>query len=246
MTGKTWIVFIGLVVVLFGGLIWMSRSKDIDTASIDPFTVQAASEGNGNIADHTEGNPNAKVVIIEYADYQCPGCTVAAPAIREAVEKNKDNVLFIYRNFPLTSLHPNARAAAATAEAAGLQGKFWEMHDLLFSKKSEWAEASVDTRGDYFAGYAESLGLNVDQFKTDIGSDAVAKKIDYDTAIAKKQNLTGTPSIFVNGEATNYRVKDGKRVADSDTSANYVWSTAETFEEYAIKPALEKANASSN
>lgn len=246
MTGKTWIIFAGLIVVLFGGLIWMSRSQQLNVDGVDVFAVQAASESNGNIADHTEGNPNAKVVIIEYADYQCPGCNAAAPAIRDAVAKNKDDVLLVYRNFPLPTLHPNARAASAAAEAAGLQGKFWEMHDLLFENKSEWAEASVDTRDDYFAGYAESLGLNVDQFKTDVSSDNVTKKIDYDTALAKKQGLSGTPSIFVNKELVNYQIKDGKRVDTYESGLSYVWSTADLFETYAIKPAIETANGSSN
>lgn len=242
MTGKTWLIFAGVIVVLFGGLIWMSQSSRVDVSGVDAFAVQTASSDNGKIADHTEGNPDAKVVILEYADYQCPGCNAAASAIRETLAKYSDDVLLIYRNFPLPSLHPNARSASAAAEAAGLQDRFWEMHDMLFDKKDEWANASVDSRTAYFVSYAETLGLDTDQFTADMNSDQVAKKIDYDTAIAKQQGLTGTPSIFINGEKVDYQIKDGVRIDTYDKNASYVWSSAELFEEYAVKPAIEDAN----
>ncbi len=99
---------------------------------------KTATNDNGNIADHEFGGADAKVTIIEYGDYQCPACGTAAPVMREVSHQYKDKgVSMIFRNFPLTTIHPNALAAASAAEAAGLQNKFWEMHDKLYATQSE-------------------------------------------------------------------------------------------------------------
>ncbi len=242
--GRTsWIVFIGLCVVALGGLIFVSRGSQVNVDTVDQNKIQAASADNGNIADHEEGSGEPVVTIIEYGDYQCPGCGTAAPVIRQVVSDYADKgVKLIFRNFPLTTIHPNALAAASAAEAAGLQGKFWEMHDLLYKNQSAWENLSGTDRTNIFVGYAVSLGLDSDQFTNDLTSDAVSKKISYDTALAQKAGAQGTPTIIVNGQSySDIRVEDGKATATGSSSSPFVWSSAENFENYVIKPLLEEA-----
>src|SRR5690606_20420980 len=125
----------------------------------DTNTIQAAEERNGQIGDNVLGNPDAKVVIFEYGDYQCPGCASAAPILDEVTQKYSDNVALVYRHFPLSTIHPNARAAAAAAEAAGLQDKYWQMHNKLYASQNEWGNLSGAQRTDMFEVYARELGL---------------------------------------------------------------------------------------
>ncbi len=203
MNGKTWGIFIVIVIAIVSGMIYMSMQDKLDLSDIDK---QAASEiftaegRNGNIGDHVFGNKDAKVLIIEYGDYQCPGCATTAPVVRAVAKKYEDSTALIFRNWPIPSLHPNGRAASAAAEAAGLQGKIWEMHDLLFATQKSWQSASVSERSTLFADYASQIGINVDKFNKDSASEAVAKKIDFDTALGKIKGVTGTPALFVNGK----------------------------------------------
>lgn len=203
MDKKSWIIFGAIVIAVLSGMVMMSMQKKTDIEDITSEKLaetMSAEERNGNIADHTFGNSNAKVIVIEYADYQCPGCGTASPKMKELAEKYKDNMLLIFRNFPIASSHPNARAASATAEAAGLQGKFWEMHQLLFVSQNEWSKANATDRDKVFQSYAERLGLDVNKLKTDIASESVKKKIDFDLALGRKQKVNATPSFYINGK----------------------------------------------
>lgn len=244
MTKKTWIVFVVICIAILGGLVWMSKSKQVNVDTIDILAIQGASEQNGNIADHVFGNKDAKVRIIEYGDFQCPGCGRAYPILKAVSEKYKDDVAFIFRNFPLP-IHGNARAAAAAAEAAGLQGKYWEMHDKLYSAQNEWSELSGSMRLDIFAGYAETLGVDRAKFLTDIEDGQLEKKINFDKALGAKAGVTGTPSIFVNGKAADQSVKDDKLVAGNRTDP-LVWSDQTLFEKYILIPALKEAGVSTD
>jgi protein-disulfide isomerase len=229
---------------VLGGLVLLSRGAQLNVDNVNVEQHQDASADSGNIADHVFGDPSAPVTVIEYGDYQCPGCGSAAPVLKEVSEKYKDKgVAFIFRNFPLSTIHPNALAAASAAEAAGLQGKFWEMHNKLYDNQAAWENLSSSDRTNLFVNYAGSLGIDTEKFKTDITSDAVSKKIEYDTALGKKAGVQGTPTIYVNGElVSDTRIKDGKKAPANDTSSPFVWSTAENFTKYVIEPALKKAN----
>jgi protein-disulfide isomerase len=200
---KAWIIFAVVCIVVLGGLVYLSGKNKVDVSSVDTNKIQAASEQSGNIADHVFGKKDSKVVIIEYGDYQCPGCGAAYPNLKQVTEKYKGQIAFIFRNFPLASLHPNARAAAAAAEAAGLQGKYWEMHNNLYAGQDEWKDLDTSKRGDFFVNYASTLGLNTDKFKTDMASAQVNQKISYDQAIGKKVGVNATPSIYLNGKEVN-------------------------------------------
>ncbi len=220
MNTKTWIIFGAVCIALFGGLIAYSRSQQttIDTASIDANSIIAASAENGKIADHVEGNATSPVRLIEYGDFQCPSCSAAHPGIKKIMEDYGDKIAFVFRNFPLTSIHPNAFAAATAAESAGLQGKYWEMHNILFENQNEWSSLSPEQRTGRFITLAQQAGVtNVDTFKADLSSKRVADKIKFDQALGKSQNVTGTPAFFLDGEKINTDIS-GKLV-QGDTKA---------------------------
>ncbi|MEX1051771.1 MAG: thioredoxin domain-containing protein [Patescibacteria group bacterium] len=143
------------------------------------------------------GSDSAIVKIVEFGDFQCPACRAAAAPLKQAYGNNQVNVQLIYRHIPLP-IHPNADEAAQAAEAAGLQGKFWEMYDLLFAEQDSWStladpKAQLET-------YAQSLGLDLDKFRSDYGSSAVADAIARDKDASDQAGVSSTPTFFINGE----------------------------------------------
>ena len=241
MSAKTWIVFAVLCLGLLGGLIMINQQNRVDVSNINASEVQQASKDNGKIADNTFGNAKSKVTIIEYGDYQCPGCADAAPVLQQISEKYKDDIAFVFRNLPLPSIHPNARAAAAAAEAAGLQGKFWPMHDQLYNSQDAWSQLNSTERTAMFKSYVEGLGLDAEQWEKDLTSSRVAAKIDYDSSIARKLGVTGTPTIYINNQPVDQYSKDGKIVGKEVEGAGPVWGSVEDFEKLILIPAMEKA-----
>jgi len=228
-----------------GGLIFLSNKDKVNVDNVTTGVVQAASTQTGNIADHVFGNAKSKVVMIEYGDFQCPGCGSAYPIITPLTEKYKDQIAFIFRNFPLTQLHPNAMTAAAAAEAAGLQGKYWEMHNKLYENQSAWSSLSTNTRVDFFVSYAKSLGLNTTTFQSDLTGTAISQKIGYDQALGRKDGVTGTPTFFFDGKQTSQYVLNGKIVSADTSGANPIWADASAFEKLIILPALKAHNIAS-
>lgn len=205
MNKKSWIIFSIIVVAIVGGMVYISTQNRLNVSDINTDqlnTTIGAESRNGDIADHEIGSKSPKVTIIEYADYQCPGCSAAAPKTKALAEKYKDHVRLIFRNFPIASSHPNARAAAAVAEAAGLQEKFWEMNELLYANQDAWKSANITERDNIFKSYAEQLKLNIDQYKIDVASNKVKNKIDFDMALGRKHGVAATPTFYVNGKNT--------------------------------------------
>lgn len=202
MNTVRWIIFSAIVVLVLGGLIVYSRlnSTSIDVSGVDANSIVAASDQNGNIGDHVYNDTESSVILVEYGDFQCPGCASAHPNVKTLLESYGDKISFVFRNFPLTSIHPNARAAASAAEAAGLQGSYWEMHDLLYDNQTSWQNASVDERLNVFKAYAQEIGLDLAQFETDLASTNVSNKISFDVALGTSQGVDSTPSFFLNGE----------------------------------------------
>jgi protein-disulfide isomerase len=147
--------------------------------------------------DKYQGDPKAKNVFIEYADYQCPGCASYSPILKPISTDFKDTV-FVFRYFPLVQIHKNATEAAVAAESAGAQGKYWEMHDILFAKQGEWENLNAPL--ETFAAYAKSVGVeNIDQFKNDVTSKKFVPAVQNGYNQAMGLNLPGTPSFFFNG-----------------------------------------------
>lgn len=243
MSKKAWIIFVAVVVVLFGGAVYLSNKDkvSIDTSHIDTTKVVSASAQSGNIGDHVFGQPNSKVVLVQYGDFQCPGCGAAYPNIKQLITKYQGQITFIFRNFPLTTLHPNALAAAGVAEAAGLQGKYWQMHDALYENQNNWNTLSVDQRTQYFESLATQLGLNLTKFRTDVASAAVSQKIAFDQQLGNKDGVQGTPTFILNGKTLNQYVLNGKIVDPNTAGASPIWGSEQALDTLVIQPALKEA-----
>ncbi len=147
--------------------------------------------------DITKGNKDAKIVLIEYSDFQCPACGYYYPIAKQLTEEYKDKILFAYRFFPLRQIHQNAMSSSQAAYAAHLQGKFWEMHDMLFESQKDWSESS-DAK-DIFISYAKKLNLNEEQFKKDMESDEALKVINNQYSAGAQAGINSTPTFFLNG-----------------------------------------------
>lgn len=199
MNKTRWIIFIVVTIGALASLVIFSDNSKINVEKTEVNIVQTASKQNGNIADHIFGKVGSKVTLIEYGDYQCPGCGSINPSIVAVAEQYKDQLQFIFRNFPLTDAHPNAKAAAAAAEAAGLQNKFWEMHNKIYANQSDWENLSGTERTNIFVKYATDFDLDSSKFKNDMSSVAVNNKINYDKAIGIKAEVDSTPSYYLNG-----------------------------------------------
>ena len=216
MSTRTWIIFAAICVVLFGGLVLWSGRDRVDVSNVDTNKIQAGSEDSGNIGDNVFGNKTSKVMLVEYGDFQCPGCGSAHPTVKALSEKYKDQLAFVFRNFPLTQIHPNARAAAAAAEAAGKQGKYWEMHNLLYESQDEWSSASNKDRVNLFSGYAAQVGLNKDDFMKalDEQTDSINKKINFDVALGRKLGVSATPTFYLNGKQLKSEEYNGQEALE--------------------------------
>lgn len=151
--------------------------------------------------DHAQGNDNADLTIVEYGDYQCPYCGAAYPVLKELMKEFKGQVKFVFRNFPLSEMHPYARPAAIAAEAADLQGKFWEMHDVIYENQQSLNE-------NFLFQLAKKIGLNLSQFKEDIQKPELEKKVDSDFESGIISGVNGTPSFFINGNKFNGGAED--------------------------------------
>jgi protein-disulfide isomerase len=141
--------------------------------------------------DHLKGSPTASVTLVEYGDYQCPYCGAAHPIVKEVQRLMGDDLLFAFRHFPLTQVHPYAGIAAEAAEAAGAQGRFWEMHDELFEHQDRLAPPDL-------LGHAEALGLDVDRFAEELESHAHEPRVREDFMSGIRSGVNGTPTFFIN------------------------------------------------
>jgi len=153
---------------------------------------------------HTMGPVTAPVKLEEFGDFECPPCGQFHPVLKKMHEEFGDRLLVTFREFPLTAMHPHAVSAASAAEAAGLQGKFWEMHHMLYDNQKTWHE-QFDVRPT-FEGYAKQIGIDVERFKREINSDLVARRITEDGKRARSLNVGGTPTLFMNGREMPFEI----------------------------------------
>jgi protein-disulfide isomerase len=163
-----------------------------------PLPEVAAQPIEINDSDWIEGPKEAQVTLLEYGDFQCPACGNYYPLVKKLHEEYPENLRVIFRNFPLVSIHPNAMTAAKAAEAAGKQGKFWEMHDKLFENQTDWSDER-DPK-DKFIGYANDIGLNEEQFVSDMDSSEVQDKINNDMLSGNTLGVNSTPTFYLNGK----------------------------------------------
>lgn len=191
MSKSFWGVIV-LIVLVFGGIMALGGKKTDDGGAVK----------KAGLTQHVQGAGTAGVTLIEYGDYECPYCQAYYPTIKQIQAEYGDKLKFQFRNYPLTNLHQNAFAAARAAEAADLQGKFWEMHDMLYESANYFVWTKSGSAVENFNQYAEKLGLNVAQFKKDFASSLVNDRINADLAAGTKLKLTGTPSFILNGKKT--------------------------------------------
>ncbi len=152
-----------------------------------------------NAEDHVLGNRDANVVLVEYSDFQCPFCARTYPIVKQLADMYPDDqVATVFRHFPLDQIHGNARLAAQASEAAAMQGKFWEYHDMLFNTQPQWSE--LDNPEEFFVSLANSLGLNTEQFTSDMKSNAAETAVIQDVASGNASGVQGTPSFYLNGQ----------------------------------------------
>jgi protein-disulfide isomerase len=158
----------------------------------------AAETSAGNI--HASGNPNAPVVLEEFGDFQCPPCAMLSEPINQFEKDYRPNLRVVYHNFPL-AVHAHAREAALVAEAAGLQGRFWEMHDLLYREQAIWSKA-MDVR-TLFNSYAGMLNLDVERFNRDMDGEQVSERVMADQKQGASLGVRNTPTIFINNRTVD-------------------------------------------
>ena len=190
---KRFFAVIAVIVAVFVGVAVVTNHKKDDTAKND---TTSASQGTS----HSKGSNDAKVTLIEYGDYQCPACEQYYPIINQVLDAYGDKVKFEFRNYPLTNMHPNAYAAARAAEAASLQNKFWEMHDMLYDSINWQTWTVANNPQTNFNSYAQTLGLDVAKFQSDFSSSKVNDLIRADMAKGDAIKITATPTFVLNGK----------------------------------------------
>jgi protein-disulfide isomerase len=206
---KRTLPFIIILVVLgaaVGSALYFTRSTP-GSNSASPSPTNSSAPANapqpmltgvaGADPPHTQGSPNAPARLEEFGDFQCPPCGLFHPILKQMQSEFGDKLQVTFREFPLTPAHQHAVAAASAAEAAGMQGKFWEMHDLIYEHQNDWKD-KFDVR-PIFEGYATQIGLNLDRFRQDITSEAVAQRIFLDGKRGHSMGVKGTPTVFLNG-----------------------------------------------
>jgi protein-disulfide isomerase len=162
-----------------------------------PASNETAVTEPGATPPHTHGPADAAVTLEEFGDFECPPCGMLHPVLQSMEKEFGPRLRIVFREFPLVPAHVHALAAARTAEAAGLQGKFWEMHDLLYENQKTWHDA-FDAR-PIFEDYAKRIGLDMEKFRSDSLGETVAQRIFLDGKRARSLGVTGTPTVFMNG-----------------------------------------------
>lgn len=201
-------LFIGLILiitVLLGFNYWQSSKSEAPTGE-----VPAVANNIIRVTDHIIGKRNASVVLVEYADLQCPACKAFEPILTKiAAEYANDNFAYVFRYFPLVDIHSHAMLAAQYNEAAGNQGKFWEMNHMLYDKQVEWADA-LDAESK-IKGYASQIGLDVNKLSADANSKEIINKINASLAESNKIGLKSTPSLLLNGTKITVKSEEDLR-----------------------------------
>ena len=226
------IIIVAVLAVIGVGafLVIDGNNNATDYTKYDFYSVIAPDKHNGEIGDHVKGDPEAPVLIFEYADFQCPGCASINPRVNKTIEQLGGKLAVVYRSF-LLSYHQNGTAAASAAEAAGLQGYWKEYADKLFLKQSEWEYASSSDRAELFNKYFEEVTDgkgDLEKFNKDIASDQVSKKINFDMGIGKRMDIGGTPAFYIDGQLIAWN-KEGSLNINGKTIS---WDSARNGDDF--------------
>jgi len=211
-TTKRVIMWVCIIVVL-GLIVWGMYAAVKGGPATPTGPVPGVNEVTSD--DHVFGKADAAITLVEYGDFQCPACGAYYPIVKQVKGAYQDTIRIVFRGFPLPQ-HQNARLGARAAEAASVQGKFWEMHDQLYEHQSDWSELSDAKARAKLEGYAKDIGLNVEQFKTDIDASGAKAKVDKDQASGVKAGVNSTPTFFLNGSKIDARSYDDfKKLLDA-------------------------------
>jgi protein-disulfide isomerase len=208
------LIILAVLVVAVGSILYLTRSKTATTPTSGNQSATTTASPNSTLkparqgvpgADppHTMGPPTAPVRIEEFGDFECPPCGLFHPILKQMHEEFGDKLHITFREYPLAN-HDHALPAASAAEAAGLQGKFWEMHALIFEHQNEW-KVAFDVR-PIFEGYAKQIGLDVERYKRDVNSDRVEQRIFLDGKRAHSMGVTSTPTVFINDKEVPFQL----------------------------------------
>ncbi len=184
------------VALLFGSIFFLSKSSESGPSASVTIPPE---QRNLIVRDDSwkTSSTSAKVTIVEFSDFQCPACAAAFPVVKKVELDYGNNINFVYRHFPLPQ-HKNGFKAALAAEAAGVQGKFWEMHDKLFENQDTWGE--LDNPADTFTGYAKDLGLETAKFGQDMNDKKLSDKVNRDQADGTTLGVNSTPTFIINNQ----------------------------------------------
>lgn len=194
-----------LFLVLFVGTIVVAKNKNKplengETSFTQPGHTRVLNAKGEDAPSSTTAAANV-ITIMEYADIQCPACRAYHPIVKEVLKAYPEQVKLVFKHFPLTAIHPNAMSAAIHAEAAGKQNKYFELVDLMYEKQGEWS--GLPNPDAKFEEYAQSLKLDIEQFKKDVGDAAIAKKVEDERNEGIKNGVSGTPTFFMNNKRIN-------------------------------------------
>lgn len=191
------IVFVALVTGIAGAWLYHAKMRPNSSAATTGVgAVSKSDQGTESDSDHVRGSANAPATLEIYGDFQCPSCARTSAFVDDLQRDYGPRLRVIFREFPL-AMHQHALAAAMAAEAAGLQGHFWEMHDMLYQYQEVWSKSS--NPGRFFNVYAQSLGLDGDRFNADAKSDSTKGRIIAEGDAGLARGVRNTPTIFVNG-----------------------------------------------
>jgi protein-disulfide isomerase len=196
---KRFLPFIIIAAVMIAAVLvtWMLVRTSRQTNS-NPKTRATGAEPLGATPPHIRGNPDAPVTLEEFADFQCPSCGLYYGELKKIEEEFGTRLRVIFREYPLYPKHEHSVLAAQAAEAAGMQGRFWDMHDKLYENQKTWSDEKDAL--PFFVDYARQIGLDMDRFNRDLNSDAVAARISGDGIRAHALGVESTPTFFVNGQ----------------------------------------------
>jgi len=207
------VIVVAVALVTLGSGAVLYRAKRPQVKNI-PDSPSVATQKDASA--HVRGKPDAPVTLEEFGDFQCPPCGQFAGFAEELLKEYDSRLRVVFRNFPLPG-HEHAREAALAAEAAGFQGKFWEMHDTLYREQTSWSKAP-NTR-ELFESYAGTLGLNMEQFKKDMDGDKARERVDSDHALGDSLGIKVTPTLFINKRAMEPQEKNPEGVRGAINAA---------------------------
>jgi protein-disulfide isomerase len=188
-------IFVGGIFLFGRGGSSNSSTNVVNSSLLVPANaIQTSGIVNGT---YLPASASATLTLVEFGDYECPACGIYSPLVKELLTNFAGNVNYVFRNFPLTQ-HKNANISSYAVEAAGLQGKYWEMHEKMYATQADWSNLSDPT--SIFIGFAKDMGLDVNRFTNDLGSSIVKNKVQNDLNDGNTIGITQTPTFYLNGK----------------------------------------------